>query len=125
MTKTKPAHRGKDRRNNVRKTAGFSAAIVRVNDRKFQNKWDHEVGFNIGLGGMGLKSERPLPAKANVTVIVLLPDEEQELMELDAKLTWLKEGTDAKKKLYYMGLEFTKLEPAALEQIQQFLDADP
>lgn len=122
MTKARSSFRGKNRRNGVRKTAGFSAAIVRVNDRKFQNKWDHEVGFNIGLSGMGLKSERPLPAKANVTVVVLLPDEEQELMELEAKLVWIKQGADGNKKLYFMGLEFTKLEPQAQGQIRQFLD---
>ncbi len=71
---------------------------------------------------MGLKSERPLPAKANVTVVVLLPDEEQELMDLEAKLVWIKQGADGKKKLYFMGLEFTKIEPQAQGQIRQFLD---
>ena len=117
--------RGKERRNDVRKTSGFPAAIIRVNNitpPNNQNKWDHEVGYNIGTGGMCLTSERRLPAKASVTVVILLPNEDNELMQVEAKLAWTKRCTAGKKKLFCMGFEFTKVGPEAQKQIQRYVD---
>ena len=125
LYETPAPFRGKERRNEVRKTVGFPAAIIRVNKitpANNQNKWDHEVGYNIGPGGMCLTCEKRLPAKANVTVVILLPDEDNDLMQVEAKLAWTKRCAYGKKKLYCMGFEFTKLNPETQKQIQQYID---
>lgn len=119
---TKTSHRGKERRHCLRKRATLPADIIRVNQLKFQRKWDHEVATDIGLSGLGVKSEKPLPAKANVTVAVLLHNDNTTLLTLDAKLVWTNPKTENHHKIYYMGLEFTRLDPEAKEKIQRFVD---
>ncbi len=121
----KSSYPGKERRSDFRRKVTFPLNIVRVNQLTIQNKWDHEVGFNIGVGGMAIKSEKALPDKANVTVVFLLPNEDTELMQLDAKHLWTKRVAEGRqrKKLYYMGLEFTHLDPQSKNEIQQYLDA--
>lgn len=122
--KGKPsAHRGKERRSGFRRQATFPVDIIRVNQLKFRNKWDHEVGVNIGLGGICLRSTKALPEKANVSMAVLLHNEDAELVEVDAKLLWTQRRVERSQKLYYMGLEFTNLNSQAQGLIQRFVDA--
>lgn len=119
---TKSSHRGKERRRYFRKRATFPTDIIRVNQLKFQRKWDHEVSTDIGVNGVGVKSEKALPAKANVTVAILLHNEDTALLTLDAKLVWTRQQIENHQKIYYMGLEFTKLDPEAREKIQRVVD---
>jgi len=118
----KSGYRGSDRRGAFRKQAAFPSDITRVNTLRFQRKWNHEVGVNIGLGGMCIRSTKPLPEKANITIAVLLHNEHAELVELDAKLVWTQQRTVDRQKLYYMGLEFTNLSAQAHDLIQRFIN---
>ncbi len=124
MTATKTPSRVKERRREFRRSVVFPLRFVRINELTFQkNKWDHEVGFNIGIGGMAAKSDAPLPAKASVTVRLLLPNEKRGLLDLEAQLIWIKPVREDHRKLYHMGLEFTSLDPHVREEIQRYLDA--
>lgn len=116
-------YRGKERRSGFRRQATFPVDIIRVNQLKFRNKWDHEVGVNIGATGICLRSTKALPEKANVSMAVLLHNEDAELVEVDAKLLWTQRRVERSQKLYYMGLEFTNLNSQAQGLIQRFVDA--
>ncbi len=118
----KVSYRGKERRLCLRKRVTLPADIIRVNQMKFKRKWDHEVATDIGLSGLGIKSAKPLPAKANVTVAVLLHNDNTALLTLDAKLVWTRPQNENRHKIYYMGLEFTKLDSEAKDKIQRFVD---
>ena len=118
----KSGYGGKDRRGAFRKQAALPSDITRVNQLRFQRKWNHEVGVNIGLGGMCIRSTKPLPEKANITIAVLLHNENAELVELDAKLVWTQRRVVDRQKLYYMGLEFTNLSAQAHDLIQRFIN---
>lgn len=119
---TKAKYRGKERRGSFRRQASFPTDITRVNQFKFKKKWDHEVGVNIGITGLCIRSMKPLPEKANVTLAILLYNDEAELVETDAKLLWTQRRIVDRQKLYYMGLEFTNLNPQTRDLIQHFID---
>ncbi len=120
--KTKSSYRGKDRRTTFRKQATFQADIFRVNEMSFKKKWDHEVGVNIGMRGMCLRSTKRLPEKANVTIAILLHNENSALVEVDAKLVWTHQRKENRQSLYYMGLEFTRLDAEVRQKIERFVN---
>lgn len=110
-----------------RRSAHFPLSVLRINGRTVKSgerdpKWNHEIGFNIGLDGLGVSSEKRLPAGANVMVEFLLPGENSTLLKADARLRWSKRRTTRGKQLYYMNLEFIRLNPRVKDHIQQFLD---
>ena len=114
--------RGKERRHEFRRMSTFPADIFRVNQLTFRNKWDHEVGVNIGMDGLCIKSAKALPENASITVAVLLHNSNAELVEVDAKLLWTQRRIEGQGKIYYMGLQFTRLTTDAKEKIQRFVD---
>lgn len=112
------------RRQAPRRRAAFHVDITRINALTFQRKWDREVGVDIGLRGLRLSSTQPLPAKANLTVVVLLPAEDAEAyLELDAKLIWARAHPSPHQAHYLMGLEFTRLDREAQQAIERFVHA--
>lgn len=121
-TARKAAPKAKERRGSYRRQATFPADITRVNQFNFKNKWDHEVGVNIGLSGLCVRSSKALPEKANVTLSILLHNEDAELVEVDAKLVWTQRRVENREKLYYMGLEFTKLASDVRALIERFVN---
>lgn len=125
MKESETPYKGPEKRHTRRKLVKFHADIIRVNAKKLKGKWDHEVGIDIGLGGFGIRSAKPLPEKANVTVAILLPDGTFEVLELDAKLVWTEKVIEEGKESYFMGLEFTKLDAQAQERIDRFVRTDP
>lgn len=119
----KSGAQGKERRSAFRRQATFPVDIIRVNQFRFKQKWDHEVGVNIGAAGVCLRSGKALPEKASVTLALLLHNEDAELVEVDARLVWTRPRVERQEKLYYMGLEFTKVGDDAQRLIQHFVDA--
>jgi len=104
--------------------------VLRINKRMIRSsdrepKWDHEVGANIGLEGLGILSEKRLPPCTDVRVEFLLPGEcteDTELLQADGRIRWSRPCAIRGKKLHFMDLEFTRLSPKAKAQIQRFLD---
>ena len=123
MKKAK-THHGPERRHTFRKSVGFHIDIVRVNDLTFKSKWHNEVGTDIGLSGVGIRCSKPLPKKANVTIAILLRGDGFQLLKVDAKLAWIKKIVEDKKERYFMGFEFTKLDPENQEKIRHYLRDD-
>jgi len=126
MSKAKSAsYKGPDRRGPQRKVRGFHADIVRVNELTFQSKWYNEVGTDISDKGLGLRCSRPLPEKANVTIAIVLRDGGYQLLKVDARLVWMSKVVENQKERYFMGFEFTKLDPEIQEKIRNFIRDDP
>lgn len=124
MSKARPAYKGPERRGTQRKVRGFHADIVRVNELTFQSKWYNEVGTDISNKGLGLRCSRPLPEKSHVTIAIVLRDGGYHLLKVEARLVWISKVVEHQKERFFMGFEFTKLDPEIREKIQQFLRDD-
>lgn len=110
-----------ERRQAERKIRGFHADIVRVNELNYGTKWHNEVGTDISEQGLGIRCSKPLPEKANVTIAILLRNGGYHLLKVEAKLSWISKKVEDQKERYFMGFEFTKLEPEVREQIREFV----
>jgi type IV pilus assembly protein PilZ len=77
--------------------------------------------LNVNNGGLFLKTEKPLPIDAEVTMQIQLPDD-KEVMAVEGRVVW----TNAKSKAFPvgMGIQFTKITPEHQEKVKAFVSAN-
>lgn len=60
-----------------------------------------------------------------VTIAIVLRDGGYQLLKVDARLVWISKVVENQKDRFFMGFEFTKLNPEIQEKIRNFIRDDP
>lgn len=75
---------------------------------------------NISLGGIRIYSNKPLKEKQLLEIELTLPD--RKTVPALARVVWINALPPGSKALYDVGLEFTKLNPEAFQDLKSLLE---
>ncbi len=107
--------------NEIRKFPRVEVALT----ADLKTKFIYATGqvLNLSLGGLFIKTSRPLPAGETIDVILHLPDEDEPI-QVSAQVCWVREQTSPNL-ASGMGLSMTGAPEDTLQKIERYLASCP
>ena len=112
----------KEQRKHPRRKHGVGVNITQFGNIKAHPKVDHEVGLDIGTGGMMIVCTNKFGVGTPLQMTIVLPpdDDFHRQVNLKGKVAWVRQRRLYGKRQYQIGVKFTDIKTEDREALDRF-----